>query len=387
MSTESKLWLPLKLGNTTLSHRIALAPLTRFRNDDDHLPLDLMIKYYADRASTPGTLVISEATGISKTGEAAANLPGITSPEQIEGWRKIYDAVHAKGSYMFQQIWDLGRAGDPDYLKKRGYKYSSSSAVQMEGKSVKPEALTEEEIWQKIGEFRQAARNVVDAGGDGVEIHGAHGYLIDQFISESINNRTDKWGGSLENRARFLLEVIKATVEEIGAERTALRLSPFATFQAAFTANPWDQFGYIFNELKKAGYKLAYLSLVEPRGNPATILDATPKNLASDKVSPFGDRKQSLEYFLEMWDNQSPVIVGGGYIPDNVYDAVDGSYKKWDVVVAFGRWFISNPDLVFRLKYGVALTPYQRDTFYAPKTDKGYNDYTFSQRYLEAIKA
>ncbi|KAF5537699.1 NADPH2 dehydrogenase chain OYE2 [Fusarium phyllophilum] len=370
MSTESKLWQPLKLGNTTLSHRIALAPLTRFRNDDDHLPLDLMIKYYADRASTPGTLVISEATGVSKTGEAAPNLPGITSSEQIEGWRQIYNAVHAKGSYMFQQLWDLGRAGDPDYLKKRGFKYSSSSAVQMEGKSVKPEA----------------ARNVVDAGGDGVEIHGAHGYLIDQFISESINKRTDKWGGSVENRARFLLEVIKATVEEIGAERTALRLSPFATFQAAFTANTWDQFGYIFSELKKAGYKLAYVSLVEPRGNPA-ILDAAPKDLGSDKVSPFGDRKQSLEYFLEMWDNQSPVIVGGGYIPDNVYDAVDGSYKKWDVVVAFGRWFISNPDLVFRLKYGVALTPYQRDTFYAPKTDKGYNDYTFSQRYLEATKA
>ncbi|KAH7240338.1 uncharacterized protein BKA55DRAFT_650449 [Fusarium redolens] len=386
MSTESRLWQPLKLGNTTLSHRIALAPLTRLRNDDDHLPLDLMIKYYADRASTPGTLVISEATGISKAAEAAPNAPGISSPEQIEGWRKIYDAVHAKGSFMFQQLWDLGRAGDPDYLKKRGYKYSSSSSLQMEGKNVAPEALTEEEIWQKIREFRQAARNVVDAGGDGVEIHGAHGYLIDQFISESINNRTDKWGGSVENRARFLLEVIKATVEEIGAERTALRLSPFATFQSAYTANPWDQFGYIFSELKKAGYKLAYVSLVEPRGNPA-ILDATPKDLASDKVSPFGNKKQSLEYFLDMWDNQSPVIVGGGYIPDNVYDAVDGSYKKWDVVVAFGRWFISNPDLVFRLKYGVALTPYQRDTFYAAKSNKGYNDYAFSQRYLEATKA
>jgi NADPH2 dehydrogenase len=175
MSTESRLWQPLKLGNTTLSHRIALAPLTRLRNDDDHLPLDLMIKYYADRASTPGTLVISEATGISKAAEAAPNAPGISSPEQIEGWRKIYDAVHAKGSFMFQQLWDLGRAGDPDYLKKRGYKYSSSSSLQMEGKNVAPEALTEEEIWQKIGEFRQAARNVVDAGGDGVEIHGAHG--------------------------------------------------------------------------------------------------------------------------------------------------------------------------------------------------------------------
>ncbi|KAF4448089.1 putative NADPH2 dehydrogenase chain OYE2 [Fusarium austroafricanum] len=386
MSTESRLWQPLKLGNVTLSHRIALAPLTRLRNDDDHLPLDLMIKYYTDRASTPGTLVISEATGVSKTAEAP-NAPGISSPEQIEGWKKIYDAVHAKGSFMFQQLWDLGRAGYPEYLKSRGYKYSSSSNLQLEGKDVAPEALTEEEIWEKIADFRQAARNVIAAGGDGVEIHGAHGYLIDQFISESINNRTDKWGGSVENRARFLLEIIKATVEEIGAEKTALRLSPFATFQSAYTANPWDQFGYIFNELKKAGYKLAYISLVEPRGNPAKLGDGTPIVLASDNVTPFGEREQSLEYFLETWDNQSPVIVGGGYIPDNVYDAVDGSYKKWDVVVAFGRWFISNPDLVYRLKYGVALTPYQRETFYAAKSNKGYNDYAFSQGFLESSKA
>ncbi|KAF4965611.1 hypothetical protein FSARC_6598 [Fusarium sarcochroum] len=386
MSTESKLWKPLKLGNVTLSHRIALAPLTRLRNDDDHLPLDLMTKYYSDRASTPGSLVISEATGVSRTAEAAANAPGISTPEQVEGWKKIYDAVHAKGSFMFQQLWDLGRAGDPSYLKSRGCKYSSSSNLKMEGMPVAPEALTEEEIWQKIAEFRQAARNVVAAGGDGVEIHGAHGYLIDQFISESINNRIDKWGGSIENRARFLLEIVKATIEEIGAERTALRLSPFATYQQAYTSDPWEQFGYIIGELKKAGYNLAYISLVEPRGNPA-IMKMTPYQVDGDAVSPFGDRKQSLEFILEMWDNQSPVIVGGGYVPDNVYQAVDGSYKKWNVVVAFGRWFISNPDLVFRVKNGVPLTSYQRETFYTAKSDVGYNDYPFSQGFVEASKA
>ncbi|KAM0544361.1 hypothetical protein ACHAPJ_011897 [Fusarium lateritium] len=386
MSTESRLWKPLKLGNNTLSHRIAMAPLTRLRNDDDHLPLDIMIKYYADRASTPGTLVISEATGVSRTAEAAANAPGISSPEQVEGWKKIYDAVHARGSFMFQQIWDLGRAGNPEYLKSRGCKYSSSSNLKMEGMPVAPEALTEDEIWQKIADFRQAAKNVVAAGGDGVEIHGAHGYLIDQFISESINNRTDKWGGSIENRARFLLEIIKATVEEIGAERTALRLSPFATYQQAYTSNPWEQFGYIIGELKKTGYNLAYISLVEPRGNPA-IMKMTPYQVEGDEVSPFGDKKQSLEFILEMWDNQSPIIVGGGYVPDNVYEAVDRSYKKWDVIVAFGRWFISNPDLVFRVKNGVPLTPYQRETFYTAKSPVGYNDYPFSQGFVEASKA
>lgn len=175
MSTESKLWQPLKLGNVNLSHRIALAPMTRLRNDDDHLPLDSVIQYYSDRASMPGTLVISEATGISKTAEAAPSTPGISSRDQMQRWKKVFDAVHDKGSYMFMQIWDLGRAGDPNYLKSRGYKYSSSSDIPMEGYPVSPEALTEEEIWQKIDEFRKAARNVINAGGDGVEIHACHG--------------------------------------------------------------------------------------------------------------------------------------------------------------------------------------------------------------------
>ncbi|UZP38530.1 hypothetical protein NXS19_006346 [Fusarium pseudograminearum] len=386
MSNESKLWQPLKLGNVNLSHRIALAPMTRLRNDDDHLPLDSVIQYYRDRASIPGTLVISEATGISKAAEAAPSTPGISSHDQMQRWKKVFDAVHDKGSYMFMQIWDLGRAGDPNYLKSRGYKYSSSSDIPMEGYPVAPEALTEDEIWQKIDEFRKAARNVIDAGGDGVEIHACHGYLIDQFISESINNRTDKWGGTVENRAHFLLEVVKAVTEEVGAQRTAIRLSPFATFQSAYTANPWDQFGYIIAELKKAQHKLAYISFVEPRGNPAQT-DMTIHTLPGDNVNPWGDKKPSLDHFLEMWDNQSPVIVGGGYLPENLSAAVDGSYKRWDVVVAFGRWFTSNPDLVYRVKKGIPLTPYKREYFYAAKSELGYNDYSFSQGFVEATKA
>ncbi|KAF4980171.1 hypothetical protein FZEAL_3749 [Fusarium zealandicum] len=380
LASDSKIWQPLKLGNVTISHRLALAPLTRFRNDDNHAPLDLMTQYYSDRASVPGTLIISEATGVSKAAEAAPNLPAIASAEQVEGWQRIYESVHAKGSFIFQQLWDLGRAGAPEYLKSRGCKYSSSSSLQMEGQTVPPEELTEEEIWQKIGEFRSAARNVVDAGGDGVEIHGAHGYLIDQFISESVNSRTDRWGGSVENRARFLLEIMKAVVDEIGAERTALRLSPFATYQSAYSSDPWEQFGYIIREFKKAGYKLAYLSLVEPRGNPA-ILDATPSK-ASDQVQPFGQREQSLDFILDEWDNQSPVIVGGGYTSDNVSEAVDNRYKKWDTIVAFGRHFLANPDLVFRIKNGIPFTAYDRQTFYANKSNTGYNDYPFSEEYV-----
>ncbi|KAJ4180061.1 hypothetical protein NW767_014489 [Fusarium falciforme] len=367
--SDSKLWQPLKRGNTTLSHRLAMAPLTRFRNDDNHAPLAFMAQYYADRASTPGTLIISEATGVSPTAEADANLPGISTADEVEGWKRIYNAVHAKGSFMFQQLWDLGRAGNPDYAKGRGYKYSSSSNQQMEGRP----------IWQKIAEFRNAAKNVVAGGGDGIEIHGAHGYLIDQFTRDSINSRTDQWGGSVENRARFLLEVVKAVVEEIGAERTALRLSPFATVQGSYSSDTWEQTGYIIRELKKAGYKLAYLSIVEPRGNPVN-LGIVPQQ-PSDSVQPFQQREQNLDFILEEWDNQSPVVVAGGYMPDSVLQTVDERYQKWDVVIAFGRYFISNPDLVFRVKNGVPLAPYNRTTFYVNKSNAGYNDYAFSDEF------
>ncbi|KAH6977467.1 hypothetical protein BKA56DRAFT_633138 [Ilyonectria sp. MPI-CAGE-AT-0026] len=380
--SESRLWQPLKVGNSLLSQRIAMAPLTRYRNDDNHAPLDMMIKYYSDRASAPGTLIISEATGVSQAAEADPNLPGVSTEEEIAGWKRVYEGVHAKGSFMFQQLWDLGRAGNPQYVQSRGFKYASSSAKQMEGRPVPPEALTEEEIYQKIADFRNAAKNVVAAGGDGVEIHGAHGYLVDQFTRDSINSRTDKWGGSVENRARFLLEIIKAVVEEIGAERTALRLSPFATFQGSFSTDTWEQTGYIIRELKKAGYNLAYLSLVEPRGNPVNLGIVPTQPM--DAVKPFGDKAQELEFILEEWDNQSPVFVAGAYMPDTAAEALDGRYKNWDVAIAFGRHFISNPDLVFRAKNGVPFTPYDRETFYVKKSSVGYNDYPFSEEYLAA---
>ncbi|KAJ4252478.1 hypothetical protein NW762_011079 [Fusarium torreyae] len=383
-ASESKIWQPLKVGNLTLAHRIAMPPLTRFRNDDNHAPLPIMRQYYSDRASTPGTLVITEATGVSPQAEGAANLPGISTPEEVEGWGKVYEAVHAKGSYIFQQLWDLGRASDPSYVKGRGYKYISSSNQQMEGRPEPPEPLTEDEIWQKIAEFRDAAKNVIAAGGDGVEIHGAHGYLIDQFTRDSINNRTDQWGGSVENRARFLLEVVKAVVEEVGAEKTALRLSPFATFQGSYSSDTWEQTGYIIRELKKAGYKLAYLSLVEPRGNPIH-LGIAPQQ-PTDSVQPFQQQEQSLKFILEEWDNQSPVMVAGAYTPSSAIKALDEDYSKWDVLVAFGRYFISNPDLVFRIKNGVPLAPYDRTQFYVNKSNDGYNDYAFSEEFLKSTE-
>jgi NADPH2 dehydrogenase len=384
----SKLFQPLKVGNANLSHRIVMAPLTRYRNSDTHTPLDFVQTYYADRASTPGTLIISEATGISLSEEGKPNLPGFTTEEEVTAWKKVYAAVHAKGSYMFQQLWALGRSADHEYLASRGFKYVSSSDVPLASSKstdtalpdnvIKPTPLSEEEIWGKIAEFAEAAKRVVAAGGDGVEIHGAHGYLIDQFTRDSVNKRTDKWGGSVENRSRFLLEVVKAVVAAIGAERTALRMSPFATYQDSVSSDTRAQFTYIIRELKKAGYKLAYISLVEAAGDPNIFLGIKPTAPSS---------RETLDFLLEEWDNQSPVVIAGGYNSGNAVKAVDEHYSKWDVAIAFGRQFISNPDLVFRVKNGISLSPYNRATFYVPKSTVGYSDYPFSAEYAESQAA
>ncbi|KAK1508155.1 NADPH dehydrogenase [Colletotrichum costaricense] len=379
---NTKLFQPLKAGKMELGHRVVMAPLTRYRADDDSVPLDLVSQYYADRASTPGTLIITEATAVSPADVGDLDLPDFSTPAQIAAWKNVFDAIHAKGSYVFQQLWSLGRAADPEFVRGRGFKYCSSSDVQMTGRPCKPDALTEEEIWEKINNWRVAARNVIAAGGDGVEIHGAHGYLVDQFTRDSANKRTDKWGGSVENRARFLLEIVKAVVEEVGAERVALRLSPFATFQESYSTSPdtWEQTAYIVREIKKAGHKLAYLSLVEAVGNPVN-LGIVPRQVTDD-VQPFDEAKpQTLDFILEEWDNISPVVVAGGYLGDSARWAVDERYAKWDVAVAFGRYFISNPDLVFRVKNNVAFTPYDRTTFYKKKSNDGYNTYEFSEEY------
>ncbi|KAM6523136.1 hypothetical protein FSOLCH5_003755 [Fusarium solani] len=374
---ESRLLQPLRLGHTKLEHRIALAPLTRYRNDHSHVAMPFVERYYSERASTPGTLIISEATGISiqETGERQG--PGFVTDEQVAAWKRVIAGVHAKKSVWFQQIWAQGRSANPDYQKERGFKYRSSSAVPLGPDAVVPEAMTEEEIQGVIRDFVATSRRVVDAGGDGVEIHGAHGYLLDQFTSDSVNQRTDKWGGSVESRARLLLEVVKAIVAEVGAERVGVRLSPFASFQGAESSDIEAQYSYIVTELKKFG-PLAYLSLVEARGDPAKLLSASN--------DPSLDH-QTLDFILDIWDNASPVIVAGNYSPASAASAVDGRYKKWDVIVAFGRHFLANPDLVWRAKNGISLTKYHRPSFYIKGSEVGYNDYPFSQEYIDAQRA
>lgn len=372
---ESRLFKPIKIGDSQLGHRVVLAPLTRNRNQDDHTPtVELMKQYYSDRGSVPGTLVISEATSISHDEEGQANVPGFVSDKHVAAWKQIIDGVHANGSVWFQQLWGLGRAADPKFIEAKGIKYRSASATPMKDSKAVPAEMTEAEIEETIQAFVDTAKRVVAAGGDGVEIHGAHGYLLDQFLSDAVNKRTDKWGGSVENRARLYLEVIKAVSAAIGPGRVALRLSPYAGFQGATKSDIEEQYSYLMRALKDLNLPLAYISLVEARGDPATIV------LGADELH----KGRTLDFILDIWDNKSPVLVAGGYEPETAIAAVDGHYSKWDVLVVFGRHFLANPDLPFRIRHGIEMNKYNRDTFYIKKSNTGYNDYPFSEEFKTA---
>ncbi|KAK8092268.1 FMN-linked oxidoreductase [Apiospora kogelbergensis] len=376
MAAESKLFQPLKVGNNQLQHRLAMAPLTRFRADGEHVPLPMVKEYYEQRASVPGTLLVTEATFISPQAGGYPNVPGIYTPEQIRAWRDVTDAVHAKGSFIWLQLWALGRVASPDALKKENpdFKVKGASPLpEAEGKTV-PEEMTEHEIQAFVRDYAQAARNAVElAGFDGVEIHSANGYLLDQFLQDVSNQRTDRYGGSVENRSRFTLEVAKACVEApgVGPERVGIRLSPWSPFQGMKMADPVPQFTHVIQGLKQL--KLAYLHVVESRieGN-VDVAETAP----AEKVT----------FAVEAWDNTSPVLIAGGFTADSARTVVDDEYAGRDVVVVFGRYFISTPDLPFRIQKNIDLAPYDRDTFYNAGSEKGYVDYPFSQEFLETQK-
>ena len=340
-----------------------MAPLTRFRANDAHVHGDLAVEYYSQRASVPGTLLITEATFISPRASGYPNVPGVYNAAQVAAWKKVTDAVHAKGSFIYCQLWALGRAATPDVLKKEGNEkwYTSSSDIPLEGKP-KPRPLDEEEIWGYVQDYAHAAKTAIEAGFDGVEIHGANGYLVDQFLQDTANKRDDAWGGSVEKRSRFGLEVAKAVVEAVGADRTGIRLSPFSTFQQMKMAEPIPQFSHIIKGLKEL--KLAYIHLVESRVSGNADVEPT------EKVDPL----------LEVWNNASPVFLAGGFQPESAKKSVE-EYGKYDVVVVFGRHFIANPDLPFRVQKGIEFTKYNRDTFYKTGSPDGYIDYPFSKEF------
>ncbi|MCJ1244229.1 Chanoclavine-I aldehyde reductase fgaOx3 [Trapelia coarctata] len=353
---------PLRIGNMHLKHRLIMAPLTRFRANDAHVPLPMVTEYYAQRASVRGTLLITEATCISARASGYPNVPGIHTADQINQWKEVTAAVHERGSYIFLQLWALGRVANPENLKSQGFDVVSSSAVPYSDTAPTPREMSEQEIHGFIGDYAQAAKNAIEAGFDGVEIHGANGYLVDQFIQDNSNKRTDAWGGSIEKRARFGLEVAKAVVNAVGPERTGIRLSPFSTFQGMKMAEPIPQFSFLIKGLKKL--KLAYLHVVESRIRG----DADSKT--TDKV----------DFAVNAWGGTSPVLIAGGFGPESAKRAVE-EYQGHEVAIVFGRYFISNPDLPFRVLNEMPLEPYDRSTFYKPKSPDGFITYPFSREF------
>jgi NADPH2 dehydrogenase len=341
-----------------------MAPLTRFRSSDEHVPLlPLMATYYSQRASVPGTLLVTEATHISPSAGGYDNVPGIYSPAQIAAWKQVTDAVHARGGFIFCQLWSMGRAANPEVAAKAGFQVHSSSATPMDDKAVVPVEMTVEEIRERVREYAVAAKNAVEAGFDGVEIHGANGYLIDQFLQDTCNKRGDEYGGSVENRSRFAVEVVRAVVEAVGAERTGIRLSPWSTFQGMRMKDPVPQFEDVIRKIN--GFGLAYLHLLQTR--------------VADCPDPADVGEESIGFAAKLWDG--PLLVAGGLTPESARSLVDKEFKEKNVVAVFGRYFISTPDLPFRIKEGIELNTYDRGTFYLPKSPVGYIDQPFSKEF------
>ncbi|WP_191487751.1 alkene reductase [Pseudomonas sp. FEN] len=353
---DETLFEPYSLGSLTLSNRIVMAPLTRNRARADFVPSEFAATYYSQRASAG--LLIAEATQISQQGQGYQDTPGIYTQAQIEGWRTVTEAVHAKGGHIFLQLWHVGRVSHVD-LQENGAAPVAPSAIRAATKVFvnnnfvdvsAPRALEISELAGIVNAFRQAAKNAIVAGFDGVEIHGANGYLLDQFLKDGANVRTDAYGGSVENRARLLLEVTAAVVDEIGAERTGIRISPVSPANDVSSTAPQAQFDYLVDQLDALG--LVYLHVVE--GSTGGPRDVAPFD--------FGSLRQRFK---------------NTYIANNGYDlnlAISTLAEDKADLIAFGRPFIGNPDLVERLKADVALSAFNPATLYGGGA-AGYIDY------------
>lgn len=364
----AQLFATIKVGQLHLNHRVAMAPLTRSRaGQPGNVPTAMNVEYYRQRASA--ALIITEATQISQQGQGYAWTPGIHTTEQIDGWRAVADAVHAEGGRIFLQLWHVGRVSHPSF-QPGGALPVAPSALPVPGKTFivdadgngvwgeipTPQALTIEGIAEIVQDYRQAARNAIDAGMDGVEIHAGNGYLLDQFINSESNHRSDAYGGSIENRARLLLEVVDAVTAEIGAERVAVRLTPMGRFMGMGDSTPEATFGYIARRLNDRS--LAYLHLVEP------AMVGTVKDEVAD---PRWD--SMIRTMREAF--RGVLMLAGGYDGASAEKAIaDGRAD----IIAFGRPFIANPDLPQRLRTSAALSTPNPATFFGGTT-VGYTDY------------
>ncbi|UPT78485.1 alkene reductase [Sulfurovum sp. XGS-02] len=350
------LFSELTIGKKTLKNRIIMAPMTRCRAVEGNCANDLMAVYYAQRASAG--LIITEATQISPLGIGYLATPGIYTDAQIDGWRKVTTAVHKKGGLIYLQLWHVGRVSHSSFLQ--GKLPVAPSAVKIDGKHYTPEgmqpyeiprALQVHEIHEIVTEYAQAATNAIEAGFDGVEIHGANGYLIDQFIKDGSNKRTDAYGGSIENRSRFLFDVLSAVCDAIGCERTALRLSPSGTFNSMTDIDPTEDFKYICKKLND--YDLAYLH----------IIDALEEDIKH------GANVVELQVLRDAY--KGVLITNGEYDKARGNEAIENDLAD---AVSYGTLYISNPDLPKRFETDAPLAPADPHTFYT-HDEKGYIDY------------
>lgn len=355
---------PITLGDVTLSNRIIMAPLTRMRSKQPgNIPQALNATYYAQRASAG--LIIAEATQVSQQGQGYPGTPGIHSDAQAEGWKLVTDAVHKANGKIFLQLWHVGRISHPSH-QPNGALPVAPSAIKPSGGTFSsdwqpvafetPRVLETSEIPGIIADYRRGAENAKKAGFDGVEVHGANGYLLDQFLQDGSNQRTDTYGGSIQNRARLLLEVIDQAIAVWGPGRVGVRLSPYGTFNDMKDSDPVALFTYVLAELSSR--RIAYVHLIEPRSSAAGSQDA---NIAG--------APETAKIFRSAFTGS--LISAGGY---NREDAIAAITDGRADAVAFGRLFISNPDLPARLKIGADLQAYDRSTFYGG-AEKGYTDY------------
>jgi N-ethylmaleimide reductase len=349
---------PIKLGAIEAKNRVVMAPLTRSRAVAGEVPNELAITYYKQRAGAG--LIVSEGTQIRPDGQGYVSTPGIYSPAQLEGWKKITGAVHEAGGKIVAQIWHVGRISHTSLIGG-AQPVAPSAIIAPTTKTFtaagdyapvsEPRALSLDEVKQAVDDYGTAAKNAIAAGFDGVEIHGANGYLIDQFLRDGTNTRTDEYGGSIENRVRFMKEVVDAAVAAIGNDRVGIRLSPVTPSNDISDSNPQPLFDLAVAELAKR--KLAFLHMIEgATGGPRDIVP--------------GFDFQKLK-----------TLFGGVYIANNGFDpasAKEAVAAGRADMVAFGKWFISNPDLVERIKKGAPLNEPDKATFYGGG-EKGYTDY------------
>ncbi|HEY0255893.1 MAG TPA: alkene reductase [Candidatus Methylacidiphilales bacterium] len=367
MSTEAvpKLFSPIQVGRVTLSHRVVMAPLTRLRSNPDDSPSDMMIKHYCQRASEGG-LIIIESAAVSPYGRGYRGAPGIYADEHIAGFKKIADTVHTQGGRVFLQLYHSGRTSHVS-LQPDGGSPVAPSVVPYHGVAFTTEGfvpvspmreLRIEEIPAIIEAYRQAARRGLEAGLDGVELHSANGYLMDQFLQDGSNKRTDAYGGPIENRARFMLEVTEALVSVWGGDRVGVRIGPSGSFNEMSDSNPEALFGYVAGQLNRFG--LAYLHVIEPRIKGDV-----------DKENAQNDAPVASAFLRKIF--QGPILAAGGF----TRESAEAILERGDAdLVAFGRFFAANPDLPKRLKFNLPLNPYDRSAFWGG-TERGYNDYPF----------